>query len=165
MDLETKSLVVQGSYGIADHQVCQLADRFQDDPVRLRDRLPGQCPGDPRRRFRIDVEDHSTFDVAAYQHHRRYALSPVRLFLHRHVADLRRALQHLCKHRIGGIDERLDQVHLHWPESPPATAAAASVMPSSPSTYLITSYSTSGFTGFCTKCRAPFCSAATMFSW
>src|SRR6266536_493399 len=160
MDPEAEALIVEAGDGVADDHVGQLGDALANE-LRIGFELhAGQRTGDLHGGGVVHVEDDAALDVPGDLDHGRGGAARIRLLLHRDVGDIDGAGEGLREHGIGGVDERLDQLHLHDSYSPAGTATAAS-----PSTYLTTSYSSSGFTGFCTKWRAPFCSAATMFSW
>src|SRR6266404_63352 len=162
---EVKPLVVQQRHRISDDHVRQFADCF---PHHLLTRLnfhSRELAGHFDRHFRRQIQNDAPFNVALDGDERRHTLPAIRIFLHRQVHDFRRRLQRLREDRIRGVDERLDQFHSHEWCSPASATGAPTALGSSLSTYRRISYSTSGFTGFCTKCFAPFCSAARIFSW
>src|SRR5262249_32063746 len=114
------------------------------------------------RSLGIKIENHPSFNIASDVDEGRDTLAAIGVLFHVQAAYGNRGFQPLRQDGICRIDKRLYQLHFHG--QTPAPAALPTVA-SSPSTYLITSYRTSGFTGFCTKCRAPRCRAATIFSW
>src|SRR5438034_692089 len=160
-----KSLVVQQRHRISDDHIRQLANRFFHDLFAGFHFRPRELARHPDRHFRRQVEDHAAFNVALDGDQRGNAFAAIRVSIHFQVHDFRRPLQRLRENRIRGIDERLNQFHSHERCSPASATGAPTALGSSLSTYRRISYSTSGFTGFWTKCFAPFWSAARIFSW
>src|SRR6266446_5430611 len=162
---EAKSLVVQQRHRISDDHVRQLANCFAHYLLARFNFHSCELAGHFDRHFRRQIKNDAPFNVSLDGDERRDALAPIRIFVHRQVHDFRRGLQRFCEDRIRGVDERLDQFHSHERCSPARATGAPVALGSSLSTYRRISYNTSGFTGFCTKCFAPFCSAARIFSW
>src|SRR5437016_2366396 len=162
---EVKSLVIKQRHRISDDHVRQFANRlFHYLLARFKLRTC-ELARHFHRHFRRQVENHAPFNVASDRDQRRDTLAAIRVFVHFQVHDFRRPLQRLRENRVRGVDERLDQFHSHERCSPAKATGAPTALGSSLSTYRRISYSTSGFTGFCTKCFAPFWSAARIFSW
>ncbi len=86
--------------------------------------------GDARSGGRVHIEDHAAFDVATDVHHGGNAFPAIDLLLHGNVANAGFAAERLGQHGIGGVNERLNQFHLHDCTS----AAAASEVAASPMT-------------------------------
>src|SRR5882724_11159189 len=162
---EVKPLVIQPRHRIPDDHIRQLADRFPHHLLTRFNFHARELAGHFDRHFRRQIQNHAPFNVSLDGDERRHTLPAIRIFLHRQVHDFRRRLQRFREDRIRGVDERLDQFHSHERCSPASATGAPTALGSSLSTYRRISYSTSGFTGFCTKCFAPFCSAARIFSW
>src|SRR5712664_3881050 len=162
---EMKSLIVQQRHGIPDDHVRHLANRLPDHLLARLNFRPRELARHLYRHFRREVENHAPLDVSLDGNERRDTLAAIRLFVHFQVHDFRRRLQRLREDRVRGIDERLNQFHSHERCSPAIATGAPTALGSSLSTYRKISYRTSGFTGFCTKCFAPFCRAARIFSW
>src|SRR5882762_6293448 len=162
---EMKSLIVQQRHGIPDDHVRHLANRLPDHLLARLNFRPRELARHLYRHFRREVENHAPLDVSLDGNERRDTLAAIRLFVHFQVHDFRRRLQRLREDRVRGIDERLNQFHSHERCSPASATGEPTALGSSLSTYRRISYSTSGFTGFCTKCFAPFWRAARIFSW
>src|ERR1700736_3987145 len=148
MDAEMEALIVQGGDRISGDLVGQLTNRFPYQFVGFGQIGAREVAGYPHRSLRVEVEDNSALDVPAERHQRGHAFAAVNLLLHAEVPNRHGRLQALRQYGVSRVDEGLDQLHLH--DQAPAPAALATA-PSSPSTYLTTSYRTSGLTGFCTK--------------
>src|SRR5712692_8459084 len=162
---EVKSLVVQQRHRIPDDHVRHLANRFAHHLVARFHFRPRKNGRHLHRYFRRQIENHAPFNVPLDSDKRCNALPAIRILIHREIRDFRRCLQRLRENRVRGTDERLDQFHSHERCSPANATGAPTALGSSLSTYRRISCNTSGLTGFCTKCFAPFCSAARMFSW
>src|SRR6267143_4716943 len=162
---EVKSLVVQQRHGISDDHVRHFANGFTHHLLARFHFRARQQTGHLHGHFGRQVENHAAFNVSLDGDERGNAFAPVRVLIHRKVNDFRRRLQRFGKNRVRGVDKRLDQFHSHERCSPAMATGEPTALGSSLSTYRRISYSTSGFTGFCRKCFAPFCSAARMFSW
>ena len=80
----------------------------------------------------IGIEDDAPFDVAVDLDDCGNPFAAVGFLFHAHVADTSLALQALGEHSVGGVDERLDQLHLHDYFPPALTVCAVST--SSPMT-------------------------------
>src|SRR5205823_2539441 len=162
---EMKALVVEQRDGIADDHVGELANGFAHDLLAGFHLRACEDAGDLHGDFGRNVENHAAFNVAFDANQRGHALAAVGVFVHLDVDDFCGPLQGLGKNRVRRIDKRLDQFHSHDRLSPTSAVGAPEAFGSSLSTYRRISYNTSGLTGFCTKCLAPFWSAARMFSW
>src|SRR5437899_182069 len=162
---EMKALVVQQRHRIADDHVGQLTNRFLYDLLAGFHFRARKLAGHLHRHFLREVENHAPFDVAFDRDERCHTVAAIRILIHREVHNIRGRLQRLRENRVRGADERLDQFHSHERCSPASATGAPTALGSSLSTYRRISYRTSGFTGFCTKCFAPFWSAARIFSW
>src|SRR5258708_1584730 len=160
-----KSLVVQQRHRIADDHVGHLTNRFFHHLLSGFDFRACKLAGHFHRHFLREIENHASFNIALDGDQRGDTFAAIGILIHREVHDIRGRLQRLRKNRIRGADERLDQFHSHERCSPASATGEPTALGSSLSTYRRISYVTSGFTGFCTKCFAPFWSAARMFSW
>src|ERR1700676_3444011 len=149
MHSEMETLVVECADGIADNLVRQFEDSFFDQAVGFGQVCARIVAGHTQGGLRLEVQNNAALDIAAKSNHAGHTFAAIGILFHREMAHLRGARQTLRQHGVGRVDERLNQFHLHCDQTPaPAEVATA---PSSPNTYLITSYSTSGLTGFCTK--------------
>src|SRR6266446_1981854 len=162
---EMKALVVQQRHRIPDDHVRHLANRFPHHLVARFHFCPREQARHLHRHVRRQIENHAPFNVSLDGDQRGNALAAIRFLLHFQVHDFRRRLQRLRENRIRGANKRLNQFHSHERCSPAIATGAPTALGSSLSTYRKISYRTSGFTGFCTKCFAPFCRAARIFSW
>src|SRR6266436_107637 len=160
-----KSLVVEQRHRIADDHVRHFANRFFHHLLAGFNFRACKLAGHFHRHFLREVENHAAFNIALDGDERGDTFAAIGILVHREVHDIRGRLQRLRENRVRGADERLDQFHSHERCSPASATGAATALGSSLSTYRRISYNTSGFTGFCTKCFAPFCSAARIFSW
>src|SRR5713101_6342900 len=162
---EMKSLVVEQRHRIAYDHVRHFANRFFHHLLAGFDFRACKLTGHFHRHFLREVENHAAFNIALDGDERRDTFATIGILVHREVHDIRGRLQRLRENRVRGADERLDQFHSHERCSPASATGVPAALGSSLSTYRRISCNTSGFTGFCTKCFAPFCSAARMFSW
>src|SRR5260370_36242716 len=164
-NFKVKSLIVQKRHGIADDHACHLAHRLPHHLLAGRNFRPRELAGHLQGHFRREIENNAPFDVSLDGDERRDPLAAIRLLVHFQVHNFRRRLQRLRENRIRGINQGLDQFHSHDRCSPANATGEPTALGSSLSTYRRISYKTSGFTGFCTKCLAPFWRAARIFSW
>src|SRR6266513_3625970 len=162
---KVKSLIVQQRHGIADDHVSHLAHRLPHHLFAGHNFCPRELARHLQSHFRREIENDAPFDVSLDGDERRDPLAAIRLLVHFEVHNFRRRLQRLRENRIRGVDEGLDQFHSHERCSPANATGEPTALGSSLSTYRRISYKTSGFTGFCTKCLAPFWRAARIFSW
>src|SRR6266700_367155 len=160
-----KSLVVQQRHRSTDDHVRHFANPFFHHLLAGFDFRACKLAGHFHRHFLREIENHASFNIALDGDQRGDTFAAIGILIHREVHDIRGRLQRLRKNGIRGADERLDQFHSHERCSPASATGEPTALGSSLSTYRRISYSTSGFTGFCTKCFAPFWSAARMFSW
>src|ERR1700693_357138 len=117
------------------------------------------------RHFRRQVKNDAPFDVALDENQCGNTFAAIRFLIHSQIDDLAGRRQRFREDCVSGVDKRLNEFHSHERCSPARAMGAFTALGSSLSTYRRISYSTSGLTGFCTKCLAPFCRAAKMFSW
>ena len=108
-----EALVVERADGIADDLVRQFEDGFFDQPVGFGQFRARIVAGHAHSGLRLEVQNDAALDVAGERHHAGHAFPAIGVLFHREAAHLRGTRQTLRQHRVGRIDERLNQFHLH----------------------------------------------------
>src|SRR5882672_5360400 len=137
---EAETLVVEGCDRIADDLIGEFKDGFLGHIVARTDFRAGERARQIGGGGRGQVDDDASLDIAGKSNLCRDAAALIRILGHEDFAHTRAAAQALSEHRVGCIDEGLDQLHFHaWAPSAMLSGAIAATATSSPITYLTTS--------------------------
>ncbi len=133
-NFEAKALIVEQRDGISDDHVGEFADRFARDLFAFDDFGAGELACHLQSDFRSQIKNYTALDFAFDDDERGNSLAAIGFLVHGEVDDFGGRLQGLRKDGVGGVDERLDELHSHERSSPASATGAPAALGSSLST-------------------------------